>query len=226
MPHYRTPRIVVLGPQGAGKGTQASRLMRRLHVPHVAMGDLLRDEVARRTPLGLKIGRIMTAGRMIPDAWSSAVMRRRLRQPDARRGWIVDGYPRSLGQARAFDRFGKPNVVLHLHLADRRAITRLSGRRVCSRGHIYHLRHDPPTKRRGRCDLDGRPLTKRHDDTPAAIRRRLKMYHQQTEPVIAHYRRRGLVRRVAADVGIAQVYRRVLSARRTFPWLSSRHART
>lgn len=219
--HRQTPRLIVLGPQGAGKGTQSVRLSRWLHRPHLAMGDLLRAEIGQHTPLGSRIDAIMTAGRMIPDAWSNAVMRRRLREPDAARGWIVDGYPRTLVQARFFDRYARPNLVLHLHLSDARAVRRLSGRRVCPHGHIYHLRHDPPRRRRGYCDRDGLRLHQRHDDTPTAIRQRLKIYHAQTEPVLEHYRRRGLVVSIGAEVGIVQVYQRIRRALQKRPWLFS-----
>lgn len=219
--HRQTPRLIVLGPQGAGKGTQSVRLSHWFRIPHLAMGDLLRAEIGQHSPLGLRIEAIMTAGRMIPDAWSNAVMRRRLREPDAAHGWIVDGYPRTLVQARFFDRYARANLVLHLHLSDARAVRRLSGRRVCPHGHIYHLRHDPPRQRRGYCDRDGLPLHQRHDDTTTAIRQRLKIFHAQTEPVLEHYRRRGRVVRIEAEVGIPQVYQRIRRALQTRPWQSS-----
>ncbi len=215
------PRIVILGAQGAGKGTQAGRLKHRLHLPHISTGDILREIVARQTPLGKKIGRIINGGQMIPDHMTNAVMRERLRRSDCRRGWIVDGYPRSIEQAKPFQKFGKPNIVVELHFRDKDAIRRLSGRRVCPQGHIYHLRHDPPKKKRGYCDHDGLKLKQRDDDTPTAIRKRLRIFHARTEPVIAWYRHQGLVIEIDASKPIAGVYRQLITKLKRIPWLSS-----
>lgn len=219
------PRIVILGAQGAGKGTQAGRLKHRLHIPHISTGDILRDHMARRTQLGKKIVNIMNSGQMIPDRITNAVMRDRLRQPDARHGWIVDGYPRSIEQAKPLQQFGRPNIVIELHFRDRDAIRRLSGRRVCAQGHVYHLRHDPPKKRRGYCDHDGLRLKQRDDDTPSAIRKRLKIFHARTEPVITWYRQQGLVIEVDASRTIPVVYRQLITKLKRLPWLSSQLAK-
>lgn len=217
----QTPRIVILGAQGAGKGTQAGRLKHRLHIPHISTGDILRDHMARKTLLGKKIERVMNAGRMIPDHLTNAIMRDRLRQPDARHGWIVDGYPRSIEQAKPFQRFGRPNIIIELHFRDKEAIRRLSGRRVCAAGHVYHIRHDPPKKKRGHCDHDGLPLKQRDDDTPRAIRQRLHIFHERTEPVISWYRHQGLVVEIDASKPISVVYREVIRKLKRLPWLSS-----
>lgn len=217
----QTPRIVILGPQGAGKGTQAGRLKHRLHIPHISTGDILRDHMARKTALGKKIEKVMNSGQMIPDHMTNAVMRDRLRQPDAHQGWIVDGYPRSIEQAKPFHLFGRPNIVIELHFRDKDAIRRLSGRRVCSQGHVYHVRHDPPKKKRGHCDHDGLPLKQRDDDTPTAIRKRLKIFHVRTEPVIAWYHSKGLVIEVDASKPIKVVYRQLITKLNRIPWLSS-----
>lgn len=221
-----TPRIVVLGPQGAGKGTQSGRLKHRLHIPHISAGDVLRDEVASGSALGKKIAAIINTGSMLPDQLTNAMMRKRLAEPDCRRGWIVDGYPRSMEQAHPFQSYGHPNVVIYLHFLDRQAVTRLSGRRVCPKGHIYHLRHDPPKKKRGYCDHDGLKLKQRDDDTPAAIRKRLRIFHHRTEPVINWYRQHGLVIEVDATHAIPQVYRHLMATLRRIPWLSSRLKQT
>lgn len=221
----QTPRIVILGAQGAGKGTQAGRLKHRLHIPHISTGDILRDNVARKTALGKKIEAIINGGRMIPDHMTNAVMRERLKEADCRNGWIVDGYPRSIEQAKPFHAFGQPNIVIELHFRDKDAIRRLSGRRVCSQGHIYHIRHDPPKKKRGRCDHDGLPLKQRDDDTPVAIRKRLHIFHSRTEPVINWYRQRGLVLEIDASKPIPAVYRQVITKLKRLPWLSSRLAK-
>lgn len=216
------PRIIILGAQGAGKGTQAGRLKHRLHIPHISTGDILRDQMARHTPLGKKIERVMNSGRMIPDHLMNAIMRDRLKKSDCRHGWIVDGYPRSIEQAKPFQRFGRPNIVIELHFRDQDAIRRLSGRRVCPHGHIYHVRHDPPKKKRGHCDHDGLLLKQRDDDTPTAIRKRLKIFHARTEPVVVWYHRQGLVVEIDASKSIPVVYREVLRKLKAIPWLSSR----
>lgn len=218
-----TPRIVILGPQGAGKGTQAGRLARRFHIPTISAGEELRREMASGTPLGKRITKTMNAGILIDDQETNAVMSHRLHRPDCRRGWIADGYPRRMGQARPFNRSAHPNVIVLLNLDDQTAIRRLSGRRVCSNGHVYHLRHDPP-RRRGRCNHDGLPLRQRDDDTPRAIRQRLHIYHHETEPMLHWYRRRTPILTVDAKVPITSVYRSMLRKLRTVSWLSSRLA--
>lgn len=217
-----TPRIVILGPQGAGKGTQAALLARHFHIPHISAGDLLRAEARRGTALGQKIARIIDRGRLVPDALMSLVVRHRLARADARRGWILDGYPRFRAQAASFNRFARPTIVIHLTLTDREAIRRLAGRRVCPNGHVYHLRHQRPKKRPGVCDIDGLPLHRRADDTPTAIRKRLAWHHAQTDPLIASYRRRHELIEVNAAPRIPLVYRQVLQQIKTLPWLSSR----
>lgn len=219
------PKIVIIGPQGAGKGTQAGRLARRLHIPHVSTGDVLREEIARGSTIGKTIARIINAGNLVPSSMSNAAMKLRLSKPDCRHGWISDGYPRRMDQATALARFGKPNLVIYLHIADAAAIRRLSGRRVCPKGHIYHLRHDRP-KHRGRCDYDNLPLKQRDDDTPRAIRKRLRIFHAESEPIIAMYRRKKLLIEVDAHPPIAAVYRAMIKGVTKASWLSSPTTKT
>lgn len=218
-----TPRFVILGPQGAGKGTQAGRLVHRLGITHIYPGQILRDEMAAGTALGKKITKTMNAGKLVPIGLTNRLIRERIHQPDCQKhGWITDGYPRNMGQARPFQRFGHPNLIIHLHLSDAAAVKRLSGRRVCTKGHVYHLRHDPPKKRRGYCDHDGLKLFQRDDDTAKSIRQRLKIYHEETEPVLHWYKERVLIITVDAHQSIHGVYRDILRKMKRISWLSSR----
>jgi adenylate kinase len=214
------PRFVILGPQGAGKGTQAGRLARRLHIKHISAGDVLREEIASHSHLGKKIAAIINKGRLVPSVMSNAMMKERLSQPDCKQGWISDGYPRKIDQATALAKYGRPNLVIYLHLTDKAAVQRLSGRRVCPKGHIYHLRHDPPKKRRGHCDHDGLRLRQRDDDTPRAIRKRLKIYHKETEKVLHWYRERVLMVSVDAHPSIKVVNRDLMRKLKKISWLS------
>lgn len=217
-----TPRFVILGPQGAGKGTQAGRLARKFHIKHISTGDVLRDEIASHSKLGRKIAAIINRGRLVPSAMSNAMMKQRLAEHDCKNGWIADGYPRRIDQGMALARFGKPNLIIYLHLSDKAAIQRLSGRRVCPKGHVYHLRHDPPKKRRGYCDHDGLKLRQRDDDTPRAIRQRLRIYHRETEKVLHWYKERVLMVIVDAHPTIRIVYRDLMKKLKAISWLASR----
>lgn len=215
------PKIFILGPQGAGKGTQAAKITKLLKIPHVVMSDLLLGEVKKNTTLGKKINSIITKGRLVPDAMSSAMMINRISQPDCRRGWLIDGFPRAKLQASYFNKKFLPNIIIHLHFSDTIAIQRLSGRRVCDRGHVYHLKYQPP-RRSGYCDVDGLPLKIRYDDTPAAIRTRLNIFHRRTEPVIELYRKQATIIKVDARPSIDRVYRATVRELKKIPWLSSR----
>lgn len=216
------PKIVILGPQGAGKGTQAGFLSKHFHIPHISAGDELRAEVASGSKLGKNIASVINIGGMMPSTLLNSMMKKRLSAKDCRHGWISDGYPRQLPQATGMNRFSPPNVVILLHITDTAAVKRLSGRRVCAKGHIYHLQHHRPKKRAGYCDHDGLKLTQRHDDTPKAIRYRLKLYHQQTEPVLDWYRKKGLVVSVDAHATIHEVYLSLTQhLKHHSPWLFS-----
>ncbi len=211
------PRIIILGPQGSGKGTQAGLLSRHFHIPHISAGDLLRDEARRGTLLGKKISKIIDAGRLVPNSVLFSVVKKRLLKPDARRGWILDGYPRFRAQAKTLFRFVKPSLVISLKLSDAQAIKRLGGRRVCPRGHIYHIDHDRP-KRRGFCNYDGLPLKERADDTPAAIRKRLTWHHQQTDPLILDFHRKRMVVDIDAKPKIHDVFVSIINQVEQKPW--------
>jgi adenylate kinase len=191
-------RVVLLGPPGAGKGTQARRLAARWSVPQIATGDMLREAVARGTPLGLEARRYMDAGELVPDAVIIGLVRERLAEPDGRKGFVLDGFPRTVAQAEALDRLLEAaespltRVVL-FQLADAELVTRLTGRRVCRGcGRNYHVTFSPP-RVAGRCDACQGELYQRTDDEEATVWRRLAVYARDTRPLIEYYRRRGLL---------------------------------
>ncbi len=226
-------RLVLVGPPGAGKGTQAAVLRARYRLAHVSTGDLLREQVRQGTPLGREASSIIRSGQLVPDQVILDMVEDRLRLPDTRNGFILDGFPRSPGQVAATDnmlrRLGKPlTVVVELALGDDEIVRRLSLRRTCSGcGRVYHLQASPPQVA-GRCDADGAQLIQREDDCESVIRTRLKVYHEQTTPVVTHYRRQGLLERIDASQPIATVERQVsgiLDARKARDFVYARICR-
>jgi adenylate kinase len=193
--------LLLMGPPGAGKGTQGRLLGEALGVPWVSSGDLLRHAVEDGSALGDEARGVMSRGELVPDRLIVGLMSRRLEEPDARGGFIADGYPRTVPQAEALDAaldaLGRRlTAALAIALPDDDVVDRLTGRRTCPVcGRVYHLEHEPPA-RAEHCDVDGARLIQREDDSPATIRRRLAVYHQDSEPLIAHYGERGLLREV------------------------------
>jgi adenylate kinase len=193
--------LILLGPPGAGKGTQADRLQADFGLAHISTGDMLRAQVADGTKLGLEAQRYMKAGELVPDEVIVGMITDRIGLADAREGFLLDGFPRNEAQAgaleealRGLDR--QLSAVLLVEVADDDVVRRLAGRRVCVKNptHIYHVELDPP-KHEGVCDQDGSRLIQREDDREETIRHRLEVYHAQTEPLIGYYARGGLLRR-------------------------------
>jgi adenylate kinase len=208
------PRIVLLGPPGVGKGTQASRLAVALGVPHLSTGDLLRAAVAARSPLGLEADGHIRAGRLVPDPLVLAMLGERLARPDAAGGFLLDGFPRNVAQAEALGRLARIDGVLSFDLPVDVLVARLSGRRICPNcQRVYHVESQPP-KVAGRCDDDGSALVQRPDDAPDAVRTRLAVYTEQTAPLFEYYWARGLLHPVDARGRPDEVARRVLDAAR------------
>jgi adenylate kinase len=210
-------RVILLGPPGAGKGTQARRLAARYGVPHVATGDILRFAVAWGTEIGLRAKRYMDAGELVPDEVVLELVRLRVGQPDARAGFVLDGFPRTLAQARALDAMlaaaGRaPDAAVSLEVPDETIVRRLAARRSCPAcGRVYNLLSDPPRDPEV-CDRDGTPLVQRDDDRPDVVARRLEVYRRDTLPVLAHYRDRGLLRAVDGTGDEEEVLARILEA--------------
>jgi adenylate kinase len=203
--------LILLGPPGAGKGTQADRLRSDFQVPFISTGEMLRANVQDGTELGRQAKQFMDAGELVPDALIVAMVAARLQEDDAQDGFVLDGFPRTIEQAEALDRqlselSRRITAALVIDVPDEEVVRRLSGRRVCKKsGHNYHIEFDPP-KHEGVCDQDGSALIQREDDKPEVIKNRLKVYHDQTEPLIHYYDERGLMRRIDGTRRPAEVH--------------------
>lgn len=191
-PARRVRRVIFLGPPGAGKGTQAARLAASLGMPRISTGDMLRDAIRQGTPLGLKVLPLMEQGGLVPDDLLIGLIRERIARPDCAGGYILDGFPRTLGQAQSFEAMvggedAHEAVVLDFEVPRDELLVRLSGRRWCpSCQATYHVKNDPP-KRDGVCDRDGSALVQREDDKETAVARRLAEYDERTAPLIDYY---------------------------------------
>lgn len=209
-------RVIMLGPPGAGKGTQASRIAQRYDIPHISTGDMFRANLKQGTPLGQEARQSMDAGELVPDDLVVRMVDDRLSWDDAQDGWNLDGFPRTIGQAEALDglleeRGTSIDVVLRFAVDDDEVVERLSGRRVCRDcGEIYHVHANPPAEE-GVCDACGGELYQREDDQEEVIRTRLASYAKDTEPLEQFYAERGLLRDVEAVGDIDDVTDRALS---------------
>jgi adenylate kinase len=211
--------LILLGPPGAGKGTQAQRLSAELGIPHISTGDMLREAVASGREVGLRAKKYMDSGGLVPDAVVVAIVSERLGAPDCGKGWLLDGFPRNEPQAAALEaeltRTGRAiSAVMYLKVSAEEVTRRLSGRRMCRNQKCnagYHLEFMPP-KQPGRCDRCGSELYQRDDDQPETIRQRLQVYEQSTAGLVAHYRAQRLLREVDASGRPEEVARALLAA--------------
>jgi adenylate kinase len=195
-------RIMMLGAPGAGKGTVAQKLVEKYAIPQISTGDLLRAAVAAGTELGKKAKAIMDSGGLVSDDIVIGLVRERTLEPDAKGGFILDGFPRTVGQAEALEKIARLDVVVNLEVPNQVIIDRLVARRTCKRCKaIYNLKNVPP-KVPGKCDACGGELYQRDDDKKEAIEARLDTYRRQTLPLVEHYSRKGLLHTVDGDIGI------------------------
>jgi adenylate kinase len=203
--------LVLLGPPGAGKGTQAERLGKDFGLPYVATGNMLRDAVRDETELGQKAKEYMERGDLVPDDLIIAMILERVQAPDTQNGFILDGFPRTEAQAEALDQaleqLGRAlAAALLIDVSEEEVVRRLSGRRVCVKGqHNFHVDYDPP-KHADRCDVDGSDLVVRRDDRPEVVQHRLAQYHEKTEPLIGYYENQGILRRIDGSRSADQVH--------------------
>jgi len=210
-------KLILLGPPGAGKGTQAKMLTDRFGIPQISTGDILRSAVKEGTPMGLKAKAFMDAGGLVPDEVVVGIVRERLQRGDCAGGFILDGFPRTVAQADALketlQQLGKNlDAVISLEVDVEALVERLTGRRTCKTcGRGYHVKFDPPTVA-GTCDTCGGALIQRDDDQEETIRKRLEVYHQQTAPLVAYYRTDGLLTSVDGMREIDTVQKQILSA--------------
>ena len=195
-------KLILLGPPGAGKGTQAEILSKDLAIPTISTGNILRAAVKAGTPIGRKAKAFMDAGKLVPDAVIIGIIRERLEEADCANGFILDGVPRTIAQAEALEEAGVLfDAVISLEVSDEAIVKRMDGRRVCTHcGTPFHVETKPP-KAEGVCDACGGALIERDDDKPETVRARLTVYHEETEPLKHFYEKRGKLRTVPGDLG-------------------------
>lgn len=213
MPTY----IVLLGPPGAGKGTQAKNISGNWGLPHISSGDIFRENLNNQTELGKKAEEYMNRGELVPDDVTISMIRERLSRPDCERGALLDGFPRTPGQAEALDEMlldfnGQVDAVPYIKVPEDELVERLSGRLTCrAAGHVFHKKYNPP-REPGICDVDGSELYQREDDKPETVKRRIRVYLDQTQPLIDYYYERGLLIEINGNHPIEEVTAELLNA--------------
>lgn len=209
--------VVLLGPPGAGKGTQAKIIAEKHGLVHVSSGDLFRENLKAQTELGKQAQTFMNKGELVPDDVTIGMIRERLSRPDCKNGALLDGFPRTPSQADALAEMlkefgGKVDIVPLISVPSEVLIERLGGRWTCrAQGHVFHEKFNPPQKK-GVCDFDGSELYQRDDDKPETVARRIKVYFEQTSPLIDYYRSRGLLAEIDGTLSIDEVTQKMLAA--------------
>lgn len=205
-------KLVVFGPPSAGKGTQAQKLSAKYGLPQVSTGDLLRKAVADKTPLGVKVKSYLDQGRLGPDDLIVKLIKERVSKPDCRNGYLLDGFPRTMGQAKELDKMTNVDLVLNIVVDMEVLVERAVGRRSCPNcGAVYHVKFNPPTNA-GICEKCGSSLVQRDDDKEETVRNRLKVYQEQTAPLIEHYRKKGKLVDIDGSAGIDAVFSQMVKA--------------
>ncbi len=210
-------RLVLLGPPGAGKGTQALLISEKYGIPHISTGDILREAVKQGTSLGQKAQEYMNKGELVPDEIVIGIVVERIQQPDCNNGFMLDGFPRTVVQAEALDeelrkRKQELDAVLSFEVDEDEIVRRISGRRICEKcGAVYNINTEPTTKKEV-CDQCGGKLITRPDDEPEAVRRRLQVYKSQTEPLINYYKQKSILKPIKAVGTVEEIFSRIEKA--------------
>ena len=203
-------KLIFLGPPGAGKGTQAMGVSSYLKVPHISTGDMFRSAIKNETPTGLEAKRYIDAGQLVPDSVVVAMVKERLAMDDCANGYLLDGFPRTVEQARALDEFSVPDAVIDIDVPDEKLLARLTGRRVCPKcSGTFHISKLDDEKV---CPVCGDELYQREDDKPATISNRLTVYHEQTQPLIGYYAGLGKLKRINGDNRTEDVFQAILAS--------------
>ncbi|HEY4543589.1 MAG TPA: adenylate kinase [Tissierellaceae bacterium] len=210
-------RIVLLGPPGVGKGTQASNIVEKFNIPHISTGDILRENIKNNTELGITAKSFMDKGHLVPDELVVSIMKNRLLEDDCKDGFLLDGFPRTVDQAKALDEALDSmgislNKVVNIKAADDVLIERISGRRVCKAcGATYHVTYNPP-KEEGICDIDGEELLQRDDDKVETVKTRINVYQEQTAPLIDYYNDQGILLDVDGTKSIEEIFNTIVNS--------------
>ena len=209
-------KIIMLGAPGAGKGTQAKMIASKYQIPHISTGDIFRANIKNGTELGMEAKKYMDQGQLVPDELTVKILLDRVAQPDCSEGYVLDGFPRTIPQAEVLDsaleKLGDSiDFAVDVDVPDENIVRRMSGRRAClSCGATYHIEHIPP-KQEGVCDTCGQPLVLRDDDKPETVLKRLKVYHEQTQPLIDFYTKKGVLRSVDGTVDMNDVFEAIVN---------------
>jgi len=202
--------IIIMGPQGSGKGTQADILSQKLGFPHISTGEIFREHIRGETALGKKIEKIVKTGELVPDEITNEITKQRLEKEDCANGFILDGFPRNLTQAKFLDKVKEIGLVLEVWISDEEAVKRIGQRRTCLKCQkVYHLTYNPP-KNGEVCDECGEKLIIREDDKPTTIKRRLKLYHKETKPLLNYYKEKGIYEKINGMPAIPAVTKQIV----------------
>ena len=203
--------MILLGAPGAGKGTQSAKISEKYHIPAIATGDILRSAMKNETELGKAAKSYVEAGKLVPDEVVIGIIKEYLASDACKNGFILDGFPRSIPQAKALDEMGvRIDVVLNIEVEDEKIVERMSGRRVCSCGASYHVKHNPP-KTEGVCDKCGEALYVRADDSAETVKNRLSVYHEQTQPLIDYYAKKNVLAEVDGTKDMEDVFNDIVT---------------